>query len=314
MRFSFLPKKFLKRIFVVLLIGTSLLLLQAEPALATVEKAFDKKAVVFVTPATKSDFSDLVQYPARVRSKINAWVSAETAGQVQKILKPVGSQVHRGDVVLIIKNIDPVFKYAPVKILAPADGFITSLEIDLLTRVDRGDKLFSVTDPSSLVVDTEVPASDLHFFKIGDKGILKSQAGQEYHMLIQALSPAVDIKTGTSNAILTFVASKTELASLSQNLSQGQLGQVLFHVNPRKSFVLPESTLVLRGGGTFVRVLTGTKAKLVPVIVSLDLGDKVEIQTGLIDGQQIITRWNRFIADGEEVEIQTQDKSDKAQL
>ncbi len=133
-------------------------------------------------------------------------------------------------------------------------------------------------------------------------------------MLIQALSPAVDIKTGTSNAILTFVASKTELASLSQNLSQGQLGQVLFHVNPRKSFVLPESTLVLRGGGTFVRVLTGTKAKLVPVTVSLDLGDKVEIQTGLIDGQQIITRWNRFIADGEEVEIQTQDKSDKAQL
>lgn len=274
-------------------------------ARAEVDQAFNKKAVVFTTTVQKTEFSDSVQYPARVRSRVNAWMSAENPGLVQQILKPAGSKVHRGDVVLILKNIDPVFKYAPVKILSPADGYVTNLDVDLLTRAEKGDKLFSITDPANLIVEAEIPASDLHYFKIGDHGVLRCPSGKDSDVKIFALSPAVDLKTGTANALLSFInKSEAPLA----NLNQGQLGQLAFRVNTRKSVVIPESALVLRSGGTFVRILNGKKAKLVPVTVSLDLGDKVEIQKGLSDGEQVITRWSRFIGDDEEVDVQAPEK------
>jgi multidrug efflux pump subunit AcrA (membrane-fusion protein) len=281
---------------------------------AAIDKAFDKKALVQVMTVSLSEFADSAQYPARVRSRINAWVTAESAGHVQKILKPVGSKVHRGEVVMVIKNLDPVFNYAPVKITSPADGFVTTLEVDLLSRVDRGDRLFSVTDPGALVVDTEIPSADLHNFKIGDLGVLKDQAGNTYDVRIQALSPAVDLKTGTANAVLALQKATSPKKATSQAdpkpLNQGQLGQVQFRINPRKSFVLPENSLILKSGVTYVRVLNNNKARLVPVKVTLNLGDKVEIGavsgsvSGLREGDQVITRWNRYISENEEVEVQ----------
>ena len=51
------------------------------------------------------------------------------------------------------------------------------------------------------------------------------------------------------------------------------------------------------------------KVKKIPVKVSLNLGDKVEISEGLKEGQTVITRWSRFIADNEEVEVQKPEKT-----
>jgi len=266
-------------------------------------KITEKKATVVVLETKKESFSDQVQYPARVRSKINAWVVSESVGEVRKVLKPIGSQVKKGETVLIIQNTDPVYSYAPVKILSPADGFVTSLEVDLLNRVDRGQKLFSVTDPKDLIVETEIPSADLKYFAIGQTAKLKDQGGQEYKVVVQALSPIVDIRFGTASAELKPLGAGIE------NLKQGQMGQVTFEVHQRTSILLPASALIFREGLSYVRVLDQMKVKKIPVTVALNLGDKVEISGGLNEGQTVITRWSRFIADSEEVEIQQPEKT-----
>lgn len=268
------------------------------------QKLKDKKATVMVAQTKMEKFSDQVQYPALVRSKINAWVVSESIGEVRKILKPIGSQVKRGEAVIVIQNTDPVYRYAPVKILSPANGYVTSLEVDLLNRVDRGQKLFSVTDPKDLVVETEIPSADLKYFQLGQEAKLKDQSGQEYTLVLKALSPMVDIRTGTANAELKLQGAGIE------TLKQGQIGQVTFDVHQRSSIILPSSAVTFREGLAFVRILDDKKkVKKIPVKIAINLGDKVEISDGLKEGQMVITRWSRFIADNEEVEIQQPEKT-----
>ena len=266
-------------------------------------KANEKKATVTVSQTKMEKFSDQVQYPARVRSKINAWVVSESIGEVRTIVKPIGSAVKRGETVLVIQNTDPVYRYAPVKIVSPANGYVTSLEVDLLNRVERGQKLFSVTDPKDLIVETEIPSADLKYFQIGQTAKLKDQSGQEYKLILKALSPMVDIRSGTASAELRLEGMGIE------SLKQGQIGQVAFDIHERSSIVLPTSALIFREGIAYVRILDNMKVKKIPVKVAINLGDKVEIAEGLQEGQTVITRWSRFIADNEEVEVQQQEKT-----
>ncbi len=265
-------------------------------------KVTDKKATVLVTRTKMEIFSDQVQYPARVRSKINAWVVSESIGEVRNILKPIGSPVKRGETVLIIQNTDPVYRYAPVKIVSPANGYVTSLEVDLLNRVERGQRLFSVTDPKDLIVETEIPSADLKYFQIGQTAKLKDQSGQEYDLVLKALSPMVDIRSGTASAELKLQGKGIE------NLKQGQIGQITFDVHKRSSIILPASALIFREGTAYVRILDNMKVKKIPVKIAINLGDKVEIASGLKEGETVITRWSRFIADNEEVEVQQAEK------
>jgi HlyD family secretion protein len=281
-------------------ITTSISFAAIDPA---VKKSTEKKASVVVTKTKMEKFSDIVQYPARVRSKINAWVVSESIGEVRKILKPIGSAVKRGETVLIVQNTDPVYRYAPVKILSPADGYVTSLEVDLLNRVDRGQRLFSVTDPKDLIVETEIPSADLKYFRIGQTATLKDQSGVDYSLVVKALSPMVDIRFGTASAELKPVGKGIE------SLKQGQIGQISFDVHQRSCIVLPASALIYREGLSYVRVLENMKVKKIPVKIAVNLGDKIEIAEGLKEGQTVITRWSRFIADNEEVEIQPTDKT-----
>jgi RND family efflux transporter MFP subunit len=199
---------------------------------------------------------------------------------------------------MIVKNTDPVYRYASVKMLAPADGFVTSMEVDMLSWVDRGTKLFSITDPKSLVVDAEIPAADLHFFKIGQISKLKDGSGNSYPLVLKGLSPIVDPKTGTASVELV-LKDKTEA-----KLRPGQIARVLFEVNPRNRIIIPESAVIFREGKAFVRLFEDGKAKRIAVKIAVNLGDRVEISEGLKPSQQLITRWSRFITDEELVEVQ----------
>lgn len=271
---------------------------------ASDQKPAEKKPTVIVQDVKTQKMSDRLIYPGRVRSKIEAQVTAENEGQLKEILKPVGSFVRRGEAVLIIQNTDPVYKFAPVKVHAPASGLLSRLDVSLLSKVEKGAPLFLITDPGALKVEVEIPANELGYFKIGHSGKVESITGDgskvETDAKVVGLSPLVDPKTGTATAQLEFGKK-----ALSQSLRPGLIVQVQFSVNGRESVILPSSSLTYKEGKPYVRILDGIKAQRVPVEIRSELGGSVELKSGVVGGAKVITRANRFISDGEEVEVET---------
>jgi multidrug efflux pump subunit AcrA (membrane-fusion protein) len=277
---------------------------------AAAHAAISKKPVVFVLEAKPSELSDLLTYPARVEPKIKAAVIAEADGVVSRIHTPLGTRVATNSPLLVIRNTDPVYQYAPMVVQSPVSGVVSRVDVTEGSRVSRGDKLLLVTDPENARVVVEVTAQDLASFRPGLEGhlALPNQTGGSIKIRVKGLSPFVDPATGTASCELELVKEKGGANRLPP---PGVIGRATFRVNIHNGFSLPDSALTFRGKDPYVRVVNGTKAKLVPVTLGRKQAGFVEIVKGLSQGDRVIERASGFVADGEEVEIKSASTDEK---
>lgn len=255
---------------------------------------------VFTEKASAHSIFNILTYPARVESRVNAVVRSESDGAITKILRPLGSKVRRGEVIAVIKHMDPVYEYAPLNVIASVSGVINEVNVTLGSLVNRGDPIASITDPKQLRVIVEVAAVDLRSVQDGLKGSLKIPGiPDSITAEIQGISPSVDPMLGTATCEL-------KVASADQKkILPGMVGSVQFKVNQRRGFLLPEYAVIYNGDETYIRLVENGKAKRVPVKIGEKRQGQVEILSGLKEGDQVIDRAARFLADGDAIQVET---------
>ncbi len=262
--------------------------------------AKDKMPVVFAKKIALIELNEVLTYPARVEPKIHAAVVAEADGVVTEIRAPLGRRVQKNTPLLVVRNTDPVYQYSPMVITSPVHGVVSQVEVTVGSRVARGDKLLLVTDPEQIRVIVEIAASDIRSVRNGMTADLELPGEPEHlKVKVKGVSPFVDPGTGTATCELEL--------SKKQPLSPGLIGKVVFKVNQRQGFSIPDSALTYRGKDPFVRVVTDGKAKLTAVSLGRKQAGFVEIVKGLKAGDQVIERTSGFVADGEAVQVQAGD-------
>lgn len=265
-----------------------------------VQAAIPKTPVVMVKPAQRTELFDVLSYPARLVPQINATVLAESDGVVSQILTPLGQSVKRGQKLFVIRHTDPVYQYAPVVIRAPVSGIVSAVKVTEGARVTRGEKLAAITDPSRNRIVVEIAGSDIPFVSKGLGGEFRVDGTDKpLSATVLGVSPFVDPATGTATCELEFKGV----------LSPGTVGRVSFKINSRKGFSIPDQAVVYKGDETFVRVVSEGKARRVPIALGKKQSGFVEVTKGLNEGDQIIERSSGFVADGEQVTVEGDDKT-----
>ena len=258
-------------------------------------------ATVMVEKAKLSDIYDEVSYPARVQSKVNATVRADTDGVVTKLSTNLGSKVTRGTVLLQIKNDDPVYQYVSINQTSPVSGVVSSFEIAEGASVKKGQSLLTIVDPDKLKINVEVTASDLKNIKPGFEGIFEYQvaggATQKITAKVSGVSPLIDGLTGTATAEMTAQFSNREVGP-------GYLGKVVFQLNKRKGIQVPEQAITYRGNATFLRLVENDTARNVKIKMGRTQRGLVEVVDGAKADKLFVVSTSGFVADGEKVKVQ----------
>lgn len=273
-------------------------------AQAAPNKEPDKTPIVFVDKARTSELFDVLLYPARLIPQINATVLSDSDGIVSKIQAPLGTTVHSKQIVMKVTNTDPIYNYAPLKVEAPVSGVVSSVDVTEGSRVTRGQKLATITDPKHIRINMEITAADLGSIRPGMEGELRV-AGQETSVTVKVLgvSPFVDPASGTASAELGLANRKNAGAVL----MPGVVGTVTFRANQHKGIEIPEYALIYRGQEPFVRVIENNKAKFVAVKLASSRRGSVEVSSGLAVGTTFVVRANTYVADGETVSVEKQE-------
>ncbi len=267
-----------------------------------------KLTTVDVQAAKATQLFTLLTYPARLHPKINATVLSETEGVVTEIPAPLGAEVKKNEQLVVIKNTDPIYHYAPVRVGAPVKGVVSSMEVSVGSRVTRGQKLATITDPSQVLITVEIAASDLFTIRKGQKGDLRLPGSNENVALeVRGVSPFVDPATGTATAELVLIEKPVSKEG-NFPLPPGSVGQVSFRSQEHAGIELPESAVIYRGKDTFVRVVESGKIKYVPVGLGPTHHGMVEIAKGLTEGANVVLRSSGYVSDGEEVLISKDEK------
>ena len=261
-----------------------------------------KPAIVFTSVLKAVELFDQLSYPGRVESKVNTTVLSEADGVVSRIFTPLGRSVKRRERVLEITHTDPVYQYAPVLMISPVSGVVSSVDVTEGTQVAKGQKLATITDPAQIRLIAEVPSADLPFVQPGTAGEFRlDPQSAPLVARVRGVSPFVDPSTGTASCELELLGASAKGSAL---LRPGQVGQLAFKAGIHSGIQVPDYSIVYKGGKTFVRLLEQGKAKQVAVALGRKQRGQVEIVSGVAEKLVIIERASRFVGDGEAVTVE----------
>jgi RND family efflux transporter MFP subunit len=202
-------------------------------------------------------------------------------------------------------NVDRLVVLSDFKrVTAPFEGIVTTRNTDVgqLINADSssGLALFVVSDVKRLRVTVSVPQNYVPAVKLNTKVqiTVPEYPGKLYAGVVEASARAVDAASGTTRMQLVVDNSSGELMP-------GAFANTRIELPPNpQALSIPAGTLIIGQAGLRVAVVdAGNTVKLKPITIARDLGQVVEIGSGLAADDRVIESPPDGLSDGDLVRI-----------
>ena len=190
------------------------------------------------------------------------------------------------------------------RLVAPFDGLVTARTTDVGALINAGagggPPLFVVSETSRLRVYVNVPQSYVPNIPIGTKAQISvpEYPGRTFPATVEASAQAVDIASGTTRMQLVVDNSHAELMT-------GDFTNVTFDLpHPEIAINVPASALIFNQSGLHVATV-GSDGRIIlkQVTIARDLGNEVEIGSGITADDRVVANPPDGIATGDKVRV-----------
>ena len=253
---------------------------------------------------------------AQAQAQANLELARTTAARYQELLKQDGVSKQETDQAVSTLNADEANLKAAAanvnqlkelqafeRVTAPFAGTITARYIDIGTLIASGTNtlLFRLAEISTLRVYASIPELYSKDVAIGMPVILETPGskGKEFTGQVVRTSGAID---PISRTLLTEI----RVPNPNLELVPGEFGEVTFHLHSsRPVLVIPASSLLFRAQGPQAALVQADgRVRLQDVQLGRDLGNSVEVISGLRAEDEVIENPSDAITDGALVSVQ----------
>lgn len=211
----------------------------------------------------------------------------------------VASQRSFDDAQSTLRQAEAAYDLAKVRlektrITAPFDGMVGLRAKSPGDFVEIGDDIVTLSDASRIKVDFNIPEKAAGSLGIGQEVTIMVDAlpKQTFTGMVYALDPKID-EQGRS------IALKAIIPNLNYQLKPGYFARVqLIQERKEAALMIPEEAIVPVGQDAFVFVVEGDVAKRMKVTTGARKNSEVEILSGLMKDQKIVTAGQMKIQDG----------------
>jgi len=181
---------------------------------------------------------------------------------------------------------------AQTEIRAPADGLISQRTARLGRIVMSSDPLFREVRDGILELDAEIPDRLLDRCRPGQRVRITRADGGEVIGTVRLVAPLVDKASRNGIAHVRFPRD--------ESLRTGMFVTGELILDDADTLAVPESAVLVKDGHPLVFVVRdGGKAALRPIAAGQHSGGKVAIQSGLAEGDHVVTQGAGFLHDGD---------------
>jgi RND family efflux transporter MFP subunit len=202
-------------------------------------------------------------------------------------------------------NLDRLLVLAQYKRLtAPFDGLVTSRTTDVGALINAGSgggpPMFVVSETSKLRVYVNVPQNYAPNVPVGTKAQISvpEYPGRTFPAIVEKSAQSVDIASNATRIQLVVDNSRGELMT-------GDFTNVNFELpHPEIAISVPASALIFNQSGLHVAIV-GNDGRIVlrEVTIARDLGNEVEIGSGIVADDRVVINPPDSIATGDKVRI-----------
>jgi len=190
------------------------------------------------------------------------------------------------------------------RLVAPFDGLVTARTTDIGALINAGSgsgpPMFVVSETSKLRVYVNVPQNYVPNIPVGTKAriAVPEYPGRTFPATVEASAQAVDVASGTTRMQLVVDNSRGELMT-------GDFTNVSFDLpHPEIAINVPASALIYNQRGLQVAIVDHDgRIVLRQVTIARDLGNEVEIGSGVSADDRVVTNPPDGIATGDKVRI-----------
>lgn len=263
---------------------------------------------IHVAPGSGAAIGDvLATIDAReIRARLDSALAAQDQarkdfGRIEKLLKSGSSTRQEHDAAnarlltsdAAVAEARAMLQYT--SITAPFDGVVTRKLAEVGDLATPGKPLLEMENSSLLRFEAEIPEALIDRVAMGTALPVQVDAANA------SLSGTVsEIAPSASAGSRTFSV-KLDLP-VADKLRAGQFGRVRVPVRERPAILVPADALARRGQIEGVFVVDGGTARLRMVKTGRQLGDQIEILSGLSGGETVVARDAHLLTDGTVVE------------
>lgn len=182
---------------------------------------------------------------------------------------------------------------------APFAGVVAARHIKVGQNVAQGAKTFRITDPTPLKARVFVPERELARLAPGQNAVAQIDAlgGRTFPARVSLVSPAIDPATATFTVTLEF-------ADESARLKPGMFARIgiVFERKPA-ALQVPRVALIEADGTKSLFVVEGGKAVQRTVTTGLADGGRVEVLSGVADGDSVVVAGQNGLKSGNAVRV-----------
>jgi len=190
------------------------------------------------------------------------------------------------------------------RIIAPFDGLVTARTTDVGALINAGSgggpPMFVVSETSSLRVYVNVPQNYVPSIPVGTKAQISvpEYPGRTFPATVAASAQSVDVASGTTRMQLVVDNARGELMT-------GDFTNVSFDLpHPEIAINVPASALIFNQRGLQVAIVDNDgRIDLKQVTISRDLGNEVELASGISADDRVVTNPPDGITAGDKVRI-----------
>lgn len=190
------------------------------------------------------------------------------------------------------------------RIVAPIDGVVVSRQADVGYMTTPGMPLLTIENSARYQLHASVEESRLGTIRLNDQVhiVLEALANKELNGAVEEIVPAAD--PATRSYIVKIGLSNTG----DVQVRSGLYGKARFVTGQRKILSVPQAAVIKQGQlvGVFVVDQSGV-ARLRLVKTGSVIGDRVEVLSGLDEGEEIVSEGNASLRDGARVREVTKD-------
>ncbi|MFA7055967.1 MAG: efflux RND transporter periplasmic adaptor subunit [Candidatus Cloacimonadales bacterium] len=178
---------------------------------------------------------------------------------------------------------------------APISGIISIMYSEVGDVITPGQKLFQVVDTSCYRARIYVPESQIRNIKKGQKATAK-WSDITLNGKVDKVSSAIDLDT---NAFIVDIL----FSNKHEDVKIGVTADIKIEVYTTNSIAIESQYVVSDNGKDFVFVKNGDKAQRKEVQIARSLNGKVEIASGVNEGDILITQGAHYVSDNSLIKI-----------
>ncbi len=180
------------------------------------------------------------------------------------------------------------------QVTAPDDGVISTRSATVGAVVGSGQELFRLIRKGRLEWRAEVPSSELTLINPG-MAVELQVAGASVIGKVRVIGPSVDAQTRNGLVYVDLPANTS--------VKNGMFATGNFDLGSAQVLSVPQQSLVVRDGFTYLFYLTGDRVTAQKVKTGKREGDRIEVVEGLKPEMQIVATGAAFLNNGDLVKV-----------